>query len=874
MQAGVIRKTFLDFFADKGHKIVPSSPMVVKNDPSLMFTNAGMNQFKDAFLGNSQPPANRIADTQKCLRVSGKHNDLEEVGYDNYHHTMFEMLGNWSFGDYFKKEAIDWAWELLTDIYKIDKNCLYVTVFEGNNEDELGADEEAYGYWTKHIPKDRILYGNKKDNFWEMGETGPCGPCSEIHIDIRNNSDREKEPGHKLVNQDHPEVIEIWNLVFMQFNRKADQSLEPLPKKHVDTGMGFERLCMVIQGKNSAYETDVFQPIIDAISKLTGKKYGEQKKTDIAFRVIADHLRAISFAIADGEVPSNNGAGYVIRRILRRAVRYGYTFLGQGQPFLYQLTDTLRNVMSEAFPELKQQNELIKNVIREEEVSFLKTLDTGIHLLEDIISQYKSKNQQTIPGDIAFKLYDTYGFPLDLTQLILREQSMEVDIEGFNEEMSKQKSRSRNAATVDTGDWIPLMNHDEQVFVGYDHLAQQVRITRYRFIKQKNKELVQLVFDQTPFYGESGGQVGDTGYIKNEEEKIPIINTIRENNLIIHLATALPKTPKAEFMAYVDPPKRELAANNHTATHLLHHSLRQILGKHVEQKGSLVHPDYLRFDFSHFQKLNQDEIDKIEDMVNKMIRENQELEEYREIPMNKAKEMGATGLFGEKYGNAVRVIRYGDSIELCGGTHVPATGQIGYFKITSETAIAAGIRRIEAVTAQRAHEYVSDKLKELDQISQMVKQKNIVKGINQLIQQNNTLQKNIEQLQKEKAAGLKNELKQNIKEINGIKVIHQSIEAKSADTLKDIAFQLKGEMDHLFLVLGATIKDKANLTIMISEDLVKKYGLDAGKIVKDSAQYIKGGGGGQPFFATAGGKEPAGLDKAINHAVSYIESLS
>ncbi len=866
-----IRNAFLDFFKEKEHQIVKSAPMVVKGDPTLMFTNAGMNQFKDLFLGNEPVKWKRIADTQKCLRVSGKHNDLEEVGLDTYHHTMFEMLGNWSFGDYFKKEAIDWAWEFLVTRMGINPERLYATVFEGSSDDNLDRDDEAAGFWEQYLPKDRILNGSKKDNFWEMGDTGPCGPCSEIHVDLRPDGEVEKLSGRELVNKDHPQVIEIWNLVFIQFNRKANGSLEELPDKHVDTGMGFERLCMVLQGFTSNYDTDIFQNTIGEIGNLSGKKYGNDEKTDIAMRVIADHLRAVSFAIADGQLPSNNKAGYVIRRILRRAVRYGYTFLGFKEAFIYKLVDVLKQTMGEAFPELVSQQVLIEKVIKEEEESFLRTLSTGIKLLDDIISKAKKEDLEEVQGKDAFVLYDTYGFPLDLTELIARENGLGVDEKGFGVEMEAQKNRSRNAAAQETDDWVEIRKIEQTEFLGYDKLEAEIRISRYRKVTQKKKTFYQLVFDQTPFYGESGGQVGDTGYIEFEGVKTVIFDTQKENNLIVHLAEKLPENPEETFTAVVNFSKRIKTANNHTATHLLHAALREVLGTHVEQKGSLVNADHLRFDFSHFQKMSDEEIEKVEEIVNQKIRENSPLEENRALPIDEAKEMGAMMLFGEKYGDAVRVIKFGDSVELCGGTHVAATGQIGMFKIVSESAIAAGVRRIEAITADHAEKYVNDQIKTLKSIQETIKgSKNILESVMNLLKENNELSKQIEVFNRERLKILKSNMKSKVLQEDGINIISGVVDVDNAGMIKDLAFQLKNELDNMFLVLGAEINGKPNLTIMISENLVQEKGLNAGQIVREAGKEIKGGGGGQPFYATAGGKDVSGIQAAIEKALAFL----
>jgi len=864
MKSKEIREAFLNFFYEKNHQIVSSAPMVVKDDPTLMFINAGMNQFKDIFLGNENPQNKRVVDSQKCMRVSGKHNDLEEVGHDTYHHTMFEMLGNWSFGDYFKEEAIAWAYEFLIEELGISKDRLYATVFEGDPNNGLEADEEARSHWKKHLPEERILYGSRKDNFWEMGETGPCGPCSEIHIDLRNDQERKEISGRELVNQDHPMVIELWNLVFIQFNMKANGQLESLPEKHVDTGMGFERLCLVMQDKVSNYETDVFQPIIQELSALAGKKYGEEHMRDVAMRVVADHLRAISFSIADGQLPSNNKAGYVIRRILRRAVRYGYTYLNFKEPFIYQLLPTLIEVMGEAYPELKSQRELVEKVIREEEQAFLKTLDTGIKLLDGVIDKTLAAGKKQVEGKTAFELYDTYGFPLDLTELILKERDLVVDKKGFDQELQAQKSRSRQATRIEAGDWITMADQEQEPFVGYDTLDTEVHITKYRKVKSKGKEMYQLIFNRTPFYAESGGQVGDTGYIEYQGEKIPIIDTKKEHNQTLHYAKSLPSDPSATFRAVVGSEKRKKTANNHTGTHLLHHALKQVLGSHVEQKGSLVHPDYLRFDFSHFQKITAEELEKIEKIVNYYIRRNLPRNEKRNVPFEEAKNMGATALFGEKYGDLVRVIQFGDITELCGGTHVDATGQIGFFKITSESAVSAGIRRIEAVTADKAEDYLRKNLQALEQIrSLMNNPSNLPKSIEKLIQDNAKLNKQIEKLLQDKVNNLKQDLLNHSEPIDGINYIASLIDIDSAAAMKDMAFQMKNEVDNLVLLLGANIKGKANLSLMISENLVKEKNLDANQIIREAAREINGGGGGQPFFATAGGKNADGLGAAL-----------
>ncbi|MDR1730149.1 MAG: alanine--tRNA ligase [Prevotellaceae bacterium] len=864
------RKSFLDFFASKEHKIVPSAPMVVKNDPTLMFTNAGMNQFKDIFLGNSPRLYPRVADSQKCLRVSGKHNDLEEVGHDTYHHTMFEMLGNWSFGDYFKKEAIAWAWEYLVDVVKLDPDRLYVTVFEGSREDNLERDEEAAEIWAQFLPKERIINGNKKDNFWEMGDTGPCGPCSEIHIDLRSDDERDKVDALTLINNDHPQVIEIWNNVFMQFNRKADGSLESLPAKHVDTGMGFERLCMALQGKQSNYDTDVFQPIIKEIGKICGCEYGKNEQTDIAMRVIADHVRTIAFSITDGQLPSNAKAGYVIRRILRRAVRYGYTFLGQRQAFMYKLIPALIDSMGEAYPELKAQQILIEKVIREEEESFLRTLDTGIRLLDKVINETRQAGKTEISGKEAFVLYDTFGFPLDLTELILRENSLTVNIKEFDEEMQKQKERARNAASVETGDWITI-REGETEFIGYDRLEADVEILRYRKVKQKNQEFFQIVLNKTPFYAEMGGQLGDTGFLTNGEEKIEIIDTRKENNLSIHLAKKMPSDPTAVFHAAVDLEKRRQTANNHTATHLLHEALREVLGTHVEQKGSFVSPEALRFDFSHFQKMTDEELREVEKSANRKVRQNFPLEENRSIPVREAQAMGAMALFGEKYGETVRVIKCGSSIELCGGTHVQATGQIGLIRIVSESSIAAGVRRIEAVTAEKAEEMVyiqQDILKEAKNF--LHNTPNLLQSIKKTIEENAEMKKQVEDFMQEKIVQVKNALiERATTNLHGVKIV--VLKGKfPAEFVKSVAFQVRNQLKEKMLFVGGTEEnDKPILTVALSDDLVAG-GLNATNMIREAAKEIRGGGGGQPFFATAGGKNTAGLEKAIEAVVNLV----
>ncbi|MCZ4319833.1 alanine--tRNA ligase [Aequorivita viscosa] len=870
MKSKEIRSQFLEFFKSKQHTIVPSAPMVVKNDPTLMFINSGMAPFKEYFLGNGKPKSNRIADTQKCLRVSGKHNDLEEVGMDTYHHTMFEMLGNWSFGDYFKKEAIEWAWELLTEVYKIEKESLYVTIFEGDETEGLERDTEAYNLWKQFVPEDRILNGNKKDNFWEMGDQGPCGPCSEIHIDIRSAEEKAKVSGKDLVNQDHPQVVEVWNLVFMQFNRKANGSLEKLAAQHVDTGMGFERLCMALQNKQSNYDTDVFTPLIREIEAISNSKYGKDEKKDIAMRVIADHVRAVAFSIADGQLPSNTGAGYVIRRILRRAIRYGFTFLNKKEPFIYKLVETLSAQMGEAFPELISEKNLITNVIREEEQSFLRTLDQGLVLLENVI---ETANSKEISGKKAFELYDTFGFPIDLTALILRERGYSLNQKEFEKELQKQKDRSRAATKVETGDWIVLAKDDVEEFVGYDTLETQVKITRYRKVEsKKDGEMYQLVFNLTPFYPEGGGQVGDKGYLKAADGGVTyIVDTKKENNLIIHFAKTLPRNPEATFSAVVDELQRSRTASNHTATHLLHQGLRNILGEHVTQKGSMVHSRNLRFDFSHFSKLTDEELKQVEDFVNSRIREGIALEERRNIPYQKAIDEGAIALFGEKYGDAVRAIKFGKSMELCGGTHVPNTNDIWHFIITSEGAVASGIRRIEAITGDAAKQYFIDRSESFASLQKALNNaKDPVKAVESLQEENSVLQKQIQQLLKDKAKNLKGDLKSEIEKINGVNFLAKKIDL-DASGMKDLAFEMGGETENLFLVFGAEHDGKALLACYISKELATEKNLDAGKIVRELGKFIQGGGGGQPFFATAGGKNPAGIDEALSAAKLYVK---
>lgn len=867
MKSNQIRQTFLDFFAEKQHLIVPSAPMVVKNDPTLMFTNAGMNQFKDLFLGNQPIVNKRVADTQKCLRVSGKHNDLEEVGHDTYHHTMFEMLGNWSFGDYFKKEAIEWAWELLVGRLGLDPNRIYATIFEGNEAEGIARDTEAYELWSRFLPAERILLGNKKDNFWEMGDTGPCGPCSEIHFDLRDEAERATTDGATLVNHDHPLVIEIWNLVFMQFNRKANGSLEPLPAQHVDTGMGFERLCMVIQGTKSNYDTDVFQPLLQKIAALAALTYGEDNKKDIAMRVIADHLRAISFSIADGQLPSNVKAGYVIRRILRRAVRYGYTYLGFNEPFICRLVPTLVEQMGAQFPELKKQQGLIEKVIAEEEGSFLRTLATGINLLDTII---KKSQGGVISGSDAFTLYDTFGFPIDLTELIASEQGLKVDLKGFEKELEAQKSRSRGAAAVETDDWVELFPITQSNFVGYDHTTYPVRIARYRRVSSKNKVHYQLVFDNTPFYGNSGGQVGDTGYISSANDKIDIVDTQKENNLIVHITPTLPDDLSAHFEAVVNIERRNASNANHTATHLLHHTLRETLGDHVEQKGSLVTPDYLRFDFSHFQKVTDEQLRAVEKLVNAAIRANTVRIERRDCPITEAQELGAMMLFGEKYGDQVRVIRYGDSVELCGGTHVEATGNIGLFRITSEGSSAAGIRRIEAVTAAAAEDmcyHHDDILKEL---ANAMGTTQFVDAIKKMSQESAEMARQMDQIRQARDKYLLEELVSDAESVGDFRVISHRFNIVP-ESVKHISFELRKQMPDVAAVFGSNFGGKPSLTVVLSDSAVA-LGLNAGAIVREAAREIDGGGGGQAHYATAGGKNSDGLERAVAAAMALIRT--
>jgi alanyl-tRNA synthetase len=903
MDSGQIRSTFLRFFEGKGHLIVPSAPLVLKNDPSLLFTNSGMVQFKDYFLGNATPKSKRIADTQKCLRVSGKHNDLEEVGIDTYHHTMFEMLGNWSFGDYFKKEAIAWAWELLTEKYQLPKDRLYVSVFAGDKDDNLPFDQEAFDLWKSFVPEDRIILGNKKDNFWEMADLGPCGPCSEIHVDLRSDDERKKVAGKDLVNNDHPQVIEIWNNVFMEFERywnpdkggtgelskfdleyKGDDKkiarerlrskltlLKPLPNKNVDTGMGFERLCRAINLAHSNYDTDVFSPLLDFISSAAGIKYKQEEKTDIAMRVIADHVRAVSFAICDGQLPSNTGAGYVIRRILRRGVRYGFQFLNFKEPFIYKLVPVLSDQLKDVFPELESQKDYVSKVIFEEESSFLRTLEKGLKRIDLIQAELKGK---VVDGALAFELFDTYGFPLDLTSLIARERGFSVDEEGFKAEMEKQKSRSKAAAVKETGDWVLVDEDGKTEFIGYDYLQSEVRIIKYRQIKQKNKELYQLVFDRTPFYAESGGQVGDTGYIEANGEKTSIIDTKKENEMIIHLTEKLPSDLKSSFQAVVMAHKRQLTMNNHSATHLLHAALRQVLGKHVEQKGSLVNEKILRFDFSHFAAMTPEEILKVEDIVNQKIRENIPLDEKRNVPIEQAKSFGAMALFGEKYGDFVRVITFDPkfSIELCGGTHVTATGNIGLFKIIAESSVAAGVRRIEAITAENAEHYVRTELSLLDEIKTFLKNpKDIVASIKSLSEEKHVLEKKLEVIYQEQANRIAADLASKARQSNGHTLILERVSVPNAEALKNIAYALRNKFDDLLLILAADIDDKPQVAVMIGEKLMQTNKFHAGNMVKELAKEIDGGGGGQPFFATAGGKNLNGLNAVIEKARQLIK---
>jgi alanine--tRNA ligase len=874
MKSQELRQLFFEFFESKGHQIVPSAPMVIKNDPTLMFTNAGMNQFKDIFLGNRLPVNRRVANSQKCLRVSGKHNDLEEVGHDTYHHTMFEMLGNWSFGDYFKKEAIEWGWELLVKRLGIPEDRLYATVFEGSSEDNVPRDNEAFTYWEKCFskPEGRILAGSKTDNFWEMGETGPCGPCSEIHVDIRDDEERKKLPGKDLVNKGHPQVIEIWNLVFIQYNRRTDGVLEQLPSKNVDTGMGFERLCMIVQGKKSNYETDIFQSVIKEISAITGKAYGVTEKWDIALRVVADHLRAVSFSIADGQLPSNNKAGYVIRRILRRAVRYGYNNLGIDEPFMFRLVPVLAATMGDQYPELQSGKEQISKIIFEEETAFLKTLGKGLKMIEKMIDDLRKENKNVLPGKVAFEMYDTFGFPVDLTQLILKENNMHLDLKDFEKEMKNQKERSREDASVEADDWTVVKEIEGTEFTGYQKTEDEVLITKYRSVKVKGKQIFQLVFNKTPFYAEAGGQTGDSGILVSGNEKIAITNTIKENNLIIHIAAKLPADPSGVFKANVDREKRLMTANNHTATHLIHFALRSVLGKHVEQKGSLVTPDRLRFDFSHFSKMSKEELSQVEEQVNQMVRNNYIRKITEGVSMEKAKSMGAMALFGEKYGAKVRVIEFGKSIELCGGTHVEATGSIGFVKIVSEGAIASGIRRIEAVTASKAEEYINEKLKTVDEIATLLKSTgSITESVEKILADNNSLKKSVEKFQVQSTTSRLKELVDTAVKINNIRFVSGQIDTDSYEVLKNIAYQIRTSSDNTVMVIGSENGGKANILVTVSDDLVKERDISAVAIIKEISSEINGGGGGQPFLATAGGKNPEGIQRALAKAAEFLE---
>ena len=872
MTAKEIRESYKRFFEQKGHTIVPSAPMVIKDDPTLMFTNAGMNQWKDIILGTRDPEPRRRADSQKCLRVSGKHNDLEEVGHDTYHHTMFEMLGNWSFGDYFKEGAIDMAWEYLVDILKLNPDDLYVTVFEGDANENLKRDDEAAGYWLKHVPADHIINGNKHDNFWEMGDTGPCGPCSEIHLDSRTPEEKAKTPGRELVNKDDPQVIEIWNIVFMQFNRKADGSLEPLSMNVIDTGMGFERLVRAIQGKHSNYDTDVFQPLIKEIGRLSGKEYGKSEEVDVAMRVIADHLRAVAFSIADGQLPGNAKAGYVIRRILRRAVRYAYTFLEQKEAFMYKILPVLIEEMGEAYPELPAQRELIGRVIKEEEDSFLRTLDKGISMLSSDIEALKSEGKKTLDGAQAFRLFDTFGFPLDLTELICRENGVTVDEKQFNDEMQKQKERARNAASVETGDWIDL-KEGEQQFVGYDYTEYECHILRYRKVTQKKLSFFEIVLDNTPFYGEMGGQVGDQGVLVSENETIEVIDTKRENGQTVHIVKELPKNPEADFMACVDTDRRKASEANHTATHLLDQALKEVLGDHVEQKGSLVTPDSLRFDFSHFQKVTHEELRKVEQLVNERIRQNIPLQDHRNVPIEEAKKLGAIALFGEKYGDHVRVVQFGDSVEFCGGCHAKSTGEIGLVRIVSESSVAAGIRRIEAITGAAAEQSVYNMEDTISAIRDMFNTKDVQTALQKVLEENAALKKQAEDYMKEKLLKVRDEMVAGAKEINGVKVVkHVFVADMDANLVKDLAFQVANMLPgKMFCVFGSKSNDKPLITVMISKDLIAEKGLDAGKLVREAGKLIKGGGGGAPHFATAGGKDTTGIDAAVEKVLELCD---
>ncbi len=872
MTAKEIRESYKKFFEQKGHTIVPSAPMVIKDDPTLMFTNAGMNQWKDIILGTRDPEPRRRADSQKCLRVSGKHNDLEEVGHDTYHHTMFEMLGNWSFGDYFKEGAIDMAWEYLVDILKLDPKDLYVTVFEGDEKENLKRDDEAAGYWLKHVPADHIINGNKHDNFWEMGDTGPCGPCSEIHLDSRTPEEKAKTPGRKLVNKDDPQVIEIWNIVFMQYNRKADGSLEPLSMNVIDTGMGFERLVRAIQGKHSNYDTDVFQPMIKEIARLSGKEYGKTEEVDVAMRVIADHLRAVAFSIADGQLPSNAKAGYVIRRILRRAVRYAYTFLGQKEAFMYKILPVFINEMGEAYPELPAQRELIGRVIKEEEDSFLRTLDKGISMLSASIETLKSEGKTVLDGTQAFRLFDTFGFPLDLTELICRENGVTVDEKQFDEEMQKQKERARNAASVEASDWIEL-KEGEQQFVGYDYTEYECHILRYRKVAQKKLTYFEIVLDATPFYGEMGGQVGDQGVLVSEDETVEVIDTKRENGQTVHIVKELPKNPKADFMACVDTDRRKASEANHTATHLLDQALKEVLGDHVEQKGSLVTPEYLRFDFSHFQKVTHEELRKVEQLVNERIRQNIPLQDHRNVPIEEAKKLGAIALFGEKYGDNVRVVQFGDSVEFCGGCHAKSTGELGFVRIVSESSVAAGIRRIEAITGAPAEQSVYNMEDTLFTIREILNTKDVQTALQKMLEENAALKKQADDYMRERLLKVRDEMVASAKEINGVKIVkHVFVADMDGNLVKDLAFQVANLLpEKMFCVFGSKSNDKPLITVMISKDLIAEKGLDAGKLVREAGKLIKGGGGGAPHFATAGGKDTTGIDAAVEKVLELCD---
>ena len=872
MKVKDIRQSFFDFFNTNNHKIVSSAPMVIKDDPTLMFTNAGMNQFKDYFLGNKDAAFKRVYNSQKCLRVSGKHNDLEEVGKDTYHHTMFEMLGSWSFGDYFKEEAIDMAWKYLTEVCRLDKSDLYVTVFEGDKKDGIAFDQEAFDFWKKHIDEDRIINGNKKDNFWEMGDVGPCGTCSEIHVDLRSAEEKAKTSGKKLVNEDHPQVVEIWNLVFVQFNRAKDGKLSALPNRHVDTGMGLERLAMALQKKESNYDTDVFAGLIEKVVSTTKHTYGKDEATDIAIRVIVDHIRAIAFSIADGQLPSNKEAGYVIRRILRRAVRYAYSYLNYKEPLLFQLVPTLINEMGDAFNELKAQSSLIEKVIKEEEQTFLKTLDKGIQKFD----AYVKEGHQAVTGKFAFELYDTFGFPIDLTQLMAEEQNLTVVMSDFTAALEEQKNRSRKAAEMDKEDWTFVNDSTVVDFVGYDQLEVNTAVQRYRAVSQKDKIFYHIVLDQTPFYAESGGQAGDKGILKIGNEEIPVFDTKKENDLIIHFVKKLPLEPNAAVTAIVNENRRRLANSNHSATHLMHHALRTILGDHVEQKGSFLNDEYLRFDFTHFAKVTEEELAEVESIVNKEIQAAIQLEDHRAMPIDEAKSMGAMALFGEKYGDVVRVVKFGNSVELCGGTHVANTSSIGLFKFTNETAVAAGVRRVEALTSAKALTFLNNKAEDLDTIKEKLKNpKNIVQGVDQLLEENNKLKKQLEAYAKQEGESLKEDLLKSVENINGTNFVAYKLNGVKADIVKDLAFQVKSKVDNLFLILGNEAEGKATITIAISDELAKEKSLHAGNLVRELAKEIKGGGGGQPFFATAGGKDPNGIENALEKAKAIItENIS